>query len=111
MLMPAERPPAETSKLFLAAAASGPNHCILLAPDKALYYALRPTSIADFLQKCGFKGGPPGFLSCFACFAGDMAWDELEQSQYDVKTWIRALDRYHRKHGLTAIPPVIMQEI
>lgn len=87
-----------------------------LCPDqshhlKKMYFALRPTSIADFLQKCGFKGGPPEFLSCFACFAGDMAWDELEQSQYDVKAWTHLLDKYDKNHGLTAIPPVIMREL
>ena len=87
-----------------------------LCPDqneymKKLYYALRPTSIADFLQICGFKGGPSELLSCMACFAGDMAWDELEQSHYNVKSWTCALEKYHKKHGLTAIPAVIMREL
>lgn len=78
---------------------------------KKLYYAVRPTNIVDFLQKCGFKAGPPELFSCFACFAGDMAWDELEQSQYDVKAWTHLLDKYHKEHHITAIPPVIMQEL
>jgi len=40
-----------------------------------------------------------------------MAWDELEESQYNVKSWTQALDKYQKKHGLTAIPPVIMREL
>ena len=46
-----------------------------------------------------------------ACFAGDMAWGELEQSQYNVKSWTYALDKYHKKNCLTAIPAVIMREL
>lgn len=87
-----------------------------LCPDQnaymyRMYYALRPKNIAEFLQKCGFKGGPPELLSCFACFSGDMAWDGLKKSRYNVKLWTKALDKYHKEHSLTAIPAVIMSEL
>ena len=76
-----------------------------------LYWSIRPTSTADFLRKCGFNGAPPELLSCFACFAGDMSWDVLDQSQYNVQTWRQALDKYHKKHCITAIPAVIIGEL
>ena len=38
--------------------------------------------------------------------AGDMAWDGLEQSKYNVDLWNKALGTYARKHGLVAIPPM-----
>ena len=87
-----------------------------LCPDQndymyKLYYALRPKSIEEFLSKCGFAGCPPELLSCFACFAGDSAWEGLGQSQYDVKSWTQVLHNYRKKHGLTAIPAVIISEM
>ena len=78
---------------------------------RKLYYHVRPQSVRDFLKKCGFRDGPPELFSCMTCFAGDMAWDYLQRSQFDVELWNKAVCAYHRKHGMFPIPAVIIKEL
>ena len=95
------------------------DHCVEImqhVPDqnghvRKLYYHTRRSSVQDFLEKCGFGDGPLELFSCVTCFAGDMAWDGLAHSKYNVDLWNKALDTYACKHGLVAIPAVIMKEL
>jgi hypothetical protein len=56
-----------------------------------LDFALRPSSVADMLERCGYRGGRPELLSCLACFAGDKAWDGLEKFKQLLELWRHAL--------------------
>ena len=63
---------------------------------RKIYFALRPSSVADMLERCGYRGGRLELLSCLACFAGDKAWDGLEKSKRYVELWRHALRKYPR---------------
>ena len=76
-----------------------------------LYFALRPASVADFLKKCGCRGIRPELFSCLACFAGDAAWDEFDDSKLKVKLWQQSLEKYYSKNKICAIPAVLMKEL
>ena len=78
---------------------------------RKLHYHSRPSIVQDFLEKCGFGDGPPELFSCVTCFAGGMAWDGLAHSKYNVDLWNQALDTYACKHGMVAIPAVIIKEL
>jgi hypothetical protein len=76
-----------------------------------IYFALRPSSVADMLERCGYRGGRPELLSCLACFAGDKAWDGLEKSTQNVELWRHALRKYLQKHNISPRPTVLMKEL
>ena len=78
---------------------------------KKMYFALRPVSVSDFLSQCGCKGVRPELFSCFACFAGDVAWGGLDQSQYNIKLWKEALTKYFSKHKVYPIPAILIKQL
>ena len=64
-----------------------------------------------YLEMCWYRGGRPELLSCLACFAGDKAWDGLEQSTRNVELWRHALRKYFQKHTISPHPAVLMKEL
>ena len=78
---------------------------------KKMYFAIRPASVSDFLRQCGCEGMRPELFSCLVCFAGDLAWCGLGESQYDVKLWKVALTKYFRKHQVCPIPAILIKHL
>jgi hypothetical protein len=79
---------------------------------RKIYFALRPSSsVADMLERCGYRGGRLELLSCLACFVGDKAWDVLEKSTRNVELWRHTLRKYFQKHNISPHPSVLMKEL
>ena len=76
-----------------------------------IYFALRPSSVADMLERCGYRGGRIERLSCLACFVGDKAWDGLATSKRNVELRRHALRKYLQKHNMSPQPSVLMKEL
>ena len=78
---------------------------------KKLYFQLRPASVVDFLKRCGCHGVRPELFSCLACFAGDAAWDELDEYKLSVQLWRQTMDKHYSKNKICAIPAVLMKDL
>ncbi len=78
---------------------------------RKIYFALRPSSVADMLERCGYGGGRPELLSCLACLAGDKEFYGLEKPKRNVELWRHALRKYVQKHNISPHPAVLMKEL